>query len=106
MQLKDLFKPDQFGNVPVYRDTDGHLITISTTVPGTYEYKSAVDRMQGTTTYLPDDREAIPVSSSGREDRVAIYPTPERNPLFFYKVSCVPATAENILLARILEKQK
>lgn len=106
MQLKDLFKPDQFGNVPVYRDTDGHLITISTTVPGTYEYKSIVDRMQGTTTYFPETREVIPVQSTTSMDKIAVYSVSERDPLFFYRVDCVPATAENILLARVLEKQK
>lgn len=106
MQLKDLFKPDQFGNVPVYRDADGHTITISTTVPGTYEYKSIVDRMQGTTTYFPETREVIPVSSVSQIDRVAIYSVSERDPIFFYKVQCVPATAENILLVKVLEVPK
>ena len=106
MQLKDLFKPDQFGNVPVYRDTDGHTITISTTVPGTYEYKSFIDRVQGTTTYFPETREVIPVSSVSQIDKVVIYSVSERDPILFYKVQCVPATAENILLVKVLEVTK
>lgn len=106
MQLKDLFKPDQFGNVPVYRDTEGYLLVQSTNVPGTYEYKTAIDRLQGTTTYLPETREVIPVQSTTSMDKIAVYSVSERDPLFFYRVDCVPATAENILLARVLEKQK
>ncbi|QFR59737.1 hypothetical protein VBApiPXC38_50 [Acinetobacter phage VB_ApiP_XC38] len=103
MQLKDLFKPDQFGNVPIYRDTDGFIIYKSTAIPDVYEYKSGEDRRQGTATYFTDETEVFETS---REDKVLIYVQNVEHPVAFYKVHGVLATAENVLLARVLEKSK
>lgn len=103
MQLKDLFKPDQFGNVPLYRDTEGFLLRKSTTLDDTYEYRAKDDILNGLTHYLSDSTEVFETS---REDKVLIYISNIEHPVAFYRVYGVPATAENILLARILEKQK
>lgn len=103
MQLKDLFKPDQFGNVPIYRDAEGFLLQRSTVVDNSYQYRAREEILNGTTFYFPEDTEVRYVA---KMEAFVIYTEDNTFPFTFYKVNCVPATAENTLLARVLEKQK
>lgn len=102
MQLKDLFKPDQYGNIPIYRDTEGFLLVRSNVVDDTYEYVSKADVLDGNKSYFDADAE---VTYVGRTESYIMHAANYKFPFTFYRVKCVPATAENILLAQILEKQ-
>ena len=101
MQLKDLFKPDQFGNVPIYRDTEGFLLRKSTSLDEMYEYRTKDDMLSGLTHYFP---ETVNVKYVGNTEALIVYAENSTYPFTFYKVNCVLATAENILLAKVLEK--
>lgn len=101
MQLKDLFKPDQYGNVPIYRDTEGFLLQKSSILDDMYEYRARDDILNGLTHYFPDTAQVRYVK---KMEAFIVYAENSTFPFTFYQVRCVIATAENILLARVLEK--
>lgn len=101
MQLKDLFKPDQYGNIPIYRDTEGFLLQKSSVLDDLYEYRARDDRLNGLTHYFPETAQVRYVTNM---EAFIVHADNSAFPFTFYRVKCVPATAENILLARVLEK--
>lgn len=100
MQLRDLFKPDLMGNVAVYMDDSRYVIQPCTMNPGLYKYKN----IYGGTIWFTGDEEVIPVLD--KKDYCCYYIKKPEGDIRITKVSCVAATAENLLLTSVMRGAK
>lgn len=96
MQLRDLFKPDLMGNIAVYVDDISYTIQPCKLNPGMYKYRN---RFEGTI-WFTGDEEVIPILD--RKDCCRYYIKKPEGDIRITKISCVAATAENLLLAHVM----